>query len=231
MLFYQPDILAGAHHLDEEESRHAAKVLRLTTGSEITVTDGKGHLVVATIAALHAKRCDLEIRATKSVARRPFEIGIAIAPTKHIDRTEWFVEKAVELGVEHIHFFHSRYSERRSINLERLQKKAVSAMKQSQQAWLPAITEIAPLSKLLTNPSADSKFIAHVDATNPLHLKQAAEPNKKYLVLIGPEGDFSSEELSAAMEAGFSKVSLGPNRLRTETAGVMACAILNLVNH
>lgn len=231
MFFYQPHILTGAHHLDEEESRHAAKVLRLTTGSEITVTDGKGHLVTAAIAALHARRCDLEIRATQKINRRPFEIGMAIAPTKNMDRTEWFVEKAVELGIEHIHFFHSRYSERKAINPERLLKKAVSAMKQSQQAWLPVITDMVPLGKLIASASADLKFIAFVDATNPKHLMQLAEPNKKYLVLIGPEGDFSSEELNAAMDAGFLKVSLGPNRLRTETAGVMACAILNLVNH
>jgi 16S rRNA (uracil1498-N3)-methyltransferase len=230
-LFYQPEIQNGAHYLDIDESRHALKVLRLSSGSPMAVTDGKGFTYEAILKKATPQRCEFEIIETKSSHKRPFEVKIGIAPTKNIDRTEWFVEKCVEIGIDHIYFFHSRNSERKTLNLERLIKKAVSAMKQSQQAWLPSLHQLRPFSKVIREASASSKFIAYVDAHNTTTLMEAARGKKESLVLIGPEGDFSTEELQKAEMAGFQKVSLGPNRLRTETAGVVACHTLNLVHH
>ncbi len=146
-----------------------------------------------------------------------------------MDRTEWFVEKAVELGIEEIHFMLCKNSERKSINLDRIQKIAISAMKQSWQCWLPACHEIKPFHEIVTG-KANQKFICYVDQQNPDLLKTMAHPEKSYLVLIGPEGDFRQDELDKAIANGFTKVSLGPNRLRTETAALAACHTLNLIN-
>jgi 16S rRNA (uracil1498-N3)-methyltransferase len=225
-LFYQPDI--EPHYLSEEESRHAIKVLRLQRGDAIRITDGKGNFYDARITETGKHHCHFEILKTEKHPARDFQIHIAIAPTKNADRIEWFVEKAVEIGVEKISFLLCQNSERKSINLERIEKIAVGAMKQSQQAWLPQLTEMKKFDEV-AHELADQKFIAVVDATNPIHLKQLATPAQKYLVLIGPEGDFRMDEIETALQNGFNKVSLGANRLRTETAGLAACHILNLI--
>ncbi|MEQ1586774.1 MAG: 16S rRNA (uracil(1498)-N(3))-methyltransferase [Cyclobacteriaceae bacterium] len=227
--FYQPDILKGIHHLDEDESRHAVKVLRMKAGDTLHITDGSGSFYQATINLADPRRCLFSIVEKKSVPIRKFSVALAIAPTKNIDRTEWFVEKAVEYGIEQIHFMSCQNSERKTVNMERIQKIAISAMKQSGQAWLPACTGIKPFQEVLTT-SADQKFICHVDHQNPDQLKSLATPGKSYLVLIGPEGDFKDEEIKQAIDHGFIKVSLGHNRLRTETAALAACHTLNLIN-
>lgn len=228
MLFYSPEILEGNNSLSEEELRHAVKVRRLKAGDPLKITDGKGKIYYAQVTKISKFSCDFEIVKTVEIPRRTFTTHISIAPTKNIDRIEWFVEKVTELGVEEISFVHCQNSERKIINLERIQKKAISAMKQSGQAWLPAILPIQPFEKIIANAYAN-KFIAHVDPANPKHLKEA-EAKGEYIVLIGPEGDFTQEELGLATQHGYKKVSLGKTTLRTETAGVAACLILNLIN-
>jgi 16S rRNA (uracil1498-N3)-methyltransferase len=228
-LFYQPEIALGVHHLDMDESRHAVKVLRMKPGEIIELTDGLGNFYKATITNEDSKKCSFTRIEKKVVPARSFYISIALAPTKNTDRTEWFVEKAVEIGVEEIHFIQCKNSERKTLNLERIHRIAISALKQSGQAWLPKISELVSFQQILSVP-AKEKFICHVDTANPHQLKTVALPNSNYLVLIGPEGDFSSDEINTAIAHGFKKVSLGPNRLRTETAALTACQTLNLIN-
>lgn len=228
-LFYHPEIVSGINVLSSEDSRHATKVLRLKPGEVIELTDGKGTLYEAQIRSIDFKGCKFEITKRIPQPRRPYHIHIAIAPTKNMDRTEWFVEKAVELGVDQITFLLCRNSGRKTINTDRLQKLVISAIKQSRQAWMPELNPMMPLKDILSSKAA-LKFIAHVDPNQPNHLKNLARPKGDYLVMIGPEGDFTPEEIRSATEAGFEKVSLGTSRLRTETAGLAACHTLHLVN-
>jgi len=227
-IFYQPLIPDGTHSLDAEEARHATKVLRLQTGDTLQLTDGKGSLYKAVITELSKSACHFSISETISIPRRNYSIHIAIAPTKNIDRIEWFVEKVTEIGIDKISFIQCQNSERRVVNMERIEKKAVSAMKQSGQAWLPELHAISKVETIMSEP-CEHKYIAHVDQANPTHLKEAP-PQSHYLVLIGPEGDFTKQEMELAMEKGFQKISLGTTTLRTETAGLAACHILNLIN-
>ena len=229
MLFYQPDIDLGLLYLSEDESRHVVRVLRSENGDELDLTNGKGGFFKIRITKADPHKCLFEIVERKNIPKRSYSIHIAIAPTKNADRMEWFVEKAVELGIDKISFMLCKTSERKSINMERVEKIAISAMKQSGQCWLPELTAMRPFKELLTTVCSE-KFIAYVDQSNPHHLKSLAISSQDYLVLIGPEGDFSKEELQSAEKTGFLKVSLGSNRLRTETAGVATCHILNLVN-
>ena len=230
-LFYQPEIHNGVHELNKEESVHCAKVLRKQVGDIINVVDGRGTLFEVRLTEAKAKKCSFSIVGHKREPEKDFYIQIAIAPTKNIDRIEWFVEKAVEIGVDEISFFFGRHSERKSLKLDRIERKAVAAMKQSEKYALPSINlhdSFEQLTGLI--PNNCFKFIAHVDKTNPLHLMDAAIKGDRYCVFIGPEGDFSPEELEFAKSHKFTPVSLGPSRLRTETAGVVACHSLNLLN-
>ena len=229
-LFFQPDIVSGSLFLDEEESRHCVKVLRKREGDEINIIDGRGGIYLATIEQAHPKKCTFTIKETTIDIRRPYHIHIAIAPTKNADRIEWFVEKAIEFGVNKITFLDCDNSERVKVNIERLQKKAISAMKQSLNLWLPRLMPVQDFANVCETSEADQKFIAYVDDAIPSHLKVAAAPEKRYLILIGPEGDFSGREIEIAVGKGFVPVSLGKSRLRTETAGLAACHIFNLVN-
>lgn len=228
-LFYQPLIEQGILYLDEDESRHCIKVLRKQTGDPIDLTDGKGYFYRAQITHADPRQCTFSIREKTKPAPKTFGIQIAIAPTKNTDRMEWFVEKAVEIGVDKISLIECRNSERSFLKTGRLTKVAISAMKQSLKALLPVIEEPIAVEHLIKSTTAE-RFIAHVDPANPLHLKDAAKPGRQYVVLIGPEGDFTAEELAVAADHGFTKVSLGGSRLRTETAGLAACHILNLIN-
>ncbi|MBX2894221.1 MAG: 16S rRNA (uracil(1498)-N(3))-methyltransferase [Cyclobacteriaceae bacterium] len=228
-LFYQPEIPNGILHLDEDESRHAIKVLRMQVGEVLHVTDGAGNFYRASVAIADARKCTFTIQETTTTPPRAFNIALAIAPTKNIDRMEWLIEKAVEVGVEEIQFMLCQNSERKTINRERLLKIAVSAMKQSSQYRLPLVHDIKPFSEIVA-ANYSQKFICYVDSTNPNLLKAQAQPNQHYLVLIGPEGDFRPGELELALQNGFSKVSLGPTRLRTETAALTACQTLNFIN-
>ncbi len=228
-LFYQP-LLPDQLYLDEEESRHCVKVLRIRNGEAIRITDGRGSFYDAVITDASQKRCVFAIREQIPEQPRDYHIHIAIAPTKNPDRLEWFVEKATELGVDRITFIRTEHSERVYLKKERLLRMAVSAMKQSLKPTLPDLSDLTDLPTLLEKCDEQERFIAFVDESNPLHLKDCAVKGKSYLILIGPEGDFSKGELEMATGKGFVKVSLGGSRLRTETAGMAACHILNLIN-
>lgn len=229
-LFYQPRIREGVNQLDAEESRHCTRVLRKRTGDSIRLTDGQGFFYDAVIEDDSQRECRFQITATHQVQPNSCTIHIAVAPTKNADRIEWFVEKATEFGIDRITLLSCQHSERTFIKTERLEKVALSAMKQSLKAYLPVISPLTPFHELVRSATEQHRYIAHVDGSNPLHLQNAAHDRQaSYLVLIGPEGDFSADELQLALSAGFLKVSLGKSRLRTETAALAACHILNLL--
>ncbi len=229
-LFYQPRIPEGIHYLDEEESRHCTRVLRRKPGDLIRITDGKGYFYDAVITDAGQRQCGFGIRETISVPERTYPIHIAVSPTKNADRIEWFIEKSVEIGIERITLLSCAHTERTFIKPERLMKVAISAMKQSLKARLPVIDPVTSFSDVLSQADSVDRYIAWVDPENPRHLKDAAQKGRPALVLIGPEGDFSADEQKDAVYHGFQKVSLGTSRLRTETAALVACHILNLIN-
>jgi 16S rRNA (uracil1498-N3)-methyltransferase len=229
-LFYQPLLPDGVLFLDQEESRHCVKVLRKKPGDEILVTDGKGIFYEAVITGEDYQKCPFTVKHSYKESDRDYSIHIAISPTKNADRLEWFVEKAVELGVDHITVMECENTERTFVKKERLDKVAISAMKQSLKARVPVITSLLKFADVIDKVSEPRRYIAYVDVANPDHLQKIADPHQRYIVLIGPEGDFSADELAMAQTSGFAKVSLGPSRLRTETAGMAACHILNLLN-
>ena len=229
-LFYQPLLAESVHHLDAEESRHCINVLRKKVGDTLFITDGKGFFYDATIKVASEKECAFEITKITPAPVREYAIHVAISPTKNNERIEWFVEKAVELGIDRISLIECNHTERAYLKGERLRKVAISAMKQSLKASLPRIDEVTPFKKFLPTVDEQQRFIAFVDSANPHHLHNAVSPKQSYCVLIGPEGDFSPEELNQALATGFQKVSLGQSRLRTETAGLASCHILNLIN-
>ncbi len=229
-LFYQPE-LPDALFLPEDESRHAVKTLRLNNGDPITVTDGQGNAYSAVITATDPRRCTFRVLSVQAAAARPFSVRVCVAPTKSPDRIEWFVEKAVEVGIERISFFFGQHSERRHLKTDRLEKIAVAAMKQSLQTYLPQLDEPVSFGELLKSVSEKQRFIAHLpDNEPPVGLAKVAIPGGHYAVLIGPEGDFSTNELQQALDAGFRMVTLGNTRLRTETAALTACQYLNFLN-
>jgi 16S rRNA (uracil1498-N3)-methyltransferase len=229
-LFYQPQINEGIHHLDDEESRHCVKVLRKNSGDTISITDGKGFFYDALITKADARKCEFSIQKTIPQEQKDYQIHIAVSPTKNADRIEWFVEKATEFGVDTISLIECENSERAFFKIERLRKLAVSAMKQSLKATLPTVNEIVSFSSFLEAATEPGKFIAYVDSGNPTHLQDVVNKGETTVVLIGPEGDFSREEIFEAIGKGFVKVSLGKSRLRTETAALAACHMVNLVN-
>lgn len=229
-LFYAPDIEQDTM-LPEEESGHAIRVLRLKEGDEITLTNGKGSFFRAKIIAAHQKHCKLELlESWQQEELWPFYLHIAIAPTKNMDRMEWFVEKATEIGIDAITCLNCRFSERREIKTARLEKILVSAMKQSQKASLPLLTGMTGFSEFVKLPFAGRKFIAHCDEGEKLLLSQTYRPGERVLVLIGPEGDFSPNEIKLAIQNGFEPISLGKSRLRTETAALAACQTIHVLN-
>ncbi|MBX9851092.1 MAG: 16S rRNA (uracil(1498)-N(3))-methyltransferase [Cytophagaceae bacterium] len=229
-IFYSPGISADHLFLDEEESWHAVKVLRLEENENIQIVNGKGVFYTAKIKKAHPKKCEVEILGQKHEAEKSYFIHIAIAPTKSMDRIEWFIEKSVEIGIDKITFLQTEHSERKNINLERAQKIAVTAIKQSLKATLPEISEITKIQQFLKECTEEQKFIAHLEEGKRKDLTAAIQKRKKYCILIGPEGDFSPEEIKTAKENGFIAVNLGTSRLRTETAGIVACHTTNLMN-
>ena len=229
ILFYQPDIYQLA--LDTEESRHCVRVLRKQVGDIIHIVDGKGTFYESKITKTDSKQCQFEVLRRWQEPLKNYHVHLALAPTKNLDRTEWFVEKAVEIGVDAVSFIQCAHSERRVLKLDRVEKKAIAAMKQAQRATLPLFHPLMPLPAFLQRADPEAqRFLAYVDSSNPLHLFQAAEPHRQYIVLIGPEGGFSPEEVTLAQRQQFGLVSLGDHRLRTETAGLVACHTLLLVN-
>ena len=223
-LFYQPLLSEGITSLDNDEAHHA-KVLRLSANDEILVTNGKGLMVTARIS----EKNSFTILEQKTNPR-PCSVNLFVAPTKNADRVEWLVEKATEIGVASITPVHCTRNERKNINHDRLLKMAISAMKQSQQAWLPDIKELTPFKDIFAK-KFDQSFIAYVDHSNPDQLKNLAKAGGSYGLLIGPEGDFTAEEINLAIAHHWKKVSLGPTRLRTETAALVGVLTLLQLNN
>lgn len=230
-LFFLPRIEGDNIILDEPESNHCVRVLRLSAGSRIQLVDGAGGFYTAEITDPHPKKCRLRIISSeKEFGKRNFYLHIAIAPTKNIERFEWFLEKATEIGIDEITPLLCRFSERKEVKTERLNKILVSAMKQSVKAYLPKLNEMQTFSEIVAAHSGYRKFIAHCYEGEKLVFKNAVIPGEKILILIGPEGDFSEEEVAKARQEGFLEITLGQSRLRTETAGVVACHTINLIN-
>jgi 16S rRNA (uracil1498-N3)-methyltransferase len=230
-LFYVPNVAENEIVLDETESKHAIRVLRLNVGDKIQVVNGKGGFFLAEITQPHPKKCKLSIlEFQKEFGKRQFKLHIAVAPTKNIDRFEWFLEKATEIGIDEITPVLCEHSERKTIKPDRLEKILVSAMKQSLKAYLPKLNPMVSFNEFLIKNEGEQKYIAHCNEGEKEHLQNEVEKEKSVTILIGPEGDFSPEEVEQAKKNGFCEISLGSSRLRTETAAIVACHIVNLVN-
>ena len=232
--FYVPDA-DQQQELPATEAMHAMRVLRLKSGDEMFLMDGVGNYYRAqvTIAATHNCYYDIVERLPQTPQWQG-RIHLAIAPTKMLERIEWLVEKATEIGIDEISFFHSKFSERKLLKTARLEKIAISAMKQSRKAWKPVLHEILPFKEFLTMPVEGRKYIAHCYEEIPrtsLFAALQSQPDaatESVTVLIGPEGDFSIDEVRMAIDAGYQSVHLGNSRLRTETAGLMAVTMMQL---
>ena len=228
--FFAPDISQPLVTLSNEESEHCVRVMRHREKDEVCVTDGCGHLAEAVIVEAHPKKCLLEIRrqVTDNLLTHN-GLHLAIAPTKNADRMEWLLEKAVEIGICSLTFLHCDHSERSHLNLDRLQRLAIAALKQSQTTWLPPLRMESFSSFILQNNDIQAdKFIAWCDENNQKQLVNAPRQFSEMILLIGPEGDFSAEEITLARESGYMEVKLGDRRLRTETAGLYGCLVASM---
>jgi 16S rRNA (uracil1498-N3)-methyltransferase len=209
-LFYTPDIDPSHPHyfLNEEESKHCIRVLRLENGSEVQLIDGKGSFYTALIQDAHPKRTVLQIISViPAFNKRNHYLHIAMAPTKNLDRIEWFLEKATEIGIDEISFIICQRSERKEVKVERLNKIITSAIKQSIKAYHPVLNEPVSYSRLLTKPFEGQKFIAHCEKNGKTNLRDELITNGNYLILIGPEGDFTPNEIDDALYNGFKAIS------------------------
>ncbi|NAS12338.1 16S rRNA (uracil(1498)-N(3))-methyltransferase [Poritiphilus flavus] len=231
-LFYNPrlDQSVSQFSFGPEESKHIVKVLRKTVGDELSITNGEGYLFTAEIIQADPKQCKAAIKDTQKKHRKMHWLHLAVAPTKTNDRFEWFLEKATEIGVNEITPVICERSERRSIKPERLERVMQSAMKQSLRTYLPKLNPAIPFSEFIAKQHEGLCFIAHCEEDEKLDLRRRVAPDKDVTVLIGPEGDFSRQEIDLAYENGFYPVSLGEHRLRTETAALVACTTVSLVN-
>lgn len=231
-LFYCADISEPAFELNSEESGHIVRVLRMKPGDEVDFTDGKGMLFHCVLTIDNPKACRFEILGSEpGKDKRNFQVRLAVAPTKNINRYEWFLEKATEIGIDRITPFFGKHSERKVVKTERLNRVITAAMKQSLKTVHPVLDEGISFSELIKQPFEGQKFIAYIDEKVTLELSKACTPGKSTWVLIGPEGGFHPEEAAAALAAGFVPVKLGPFRLRTETAAIAACHTIQLINY
>ena len=229
--FYSTQIYEDFIILPEDEAHHALKVLRKKIGDKITVVDGKGGEYESIFENVNALNCKLKIINRKNnTGFLKHSIHIGISPPKSHDRLEWFIEKSVELGIQEISFILTENSERKNVKLNRILKRTISSMKQSLKALIPRINDIIPVKEFMENCINNEKFIAYLGEEERNHLIKLAPAQGDYCILIGPEGDFSASEIKKSQKFGFQQVTLGDNRLRTETAAVAACHILNLVN-
>ena len=230
--FFVPDA-ANSHELPNDEAMHALRVLRLQSGDEMMLMDGAGNFYRAEVTLAHTKHCLYDIKDV--MPQQPQWLGhihLAIAPTKMMERMEWLVEKAVEVGVDEISFLNCQFSERRIVKLPRLDKIVIAATKQSHKAWKTVLNDITPFKDFIDQPREGGKYIAHCYEEIPRtslfdHLRQTNAPQDA-TVLIGPEGDFSIDEVRYAVANGYQSVHLGPSRLRTETAGLSAVMMMQL---
>jgi len=230
-VFYLNEISPGFNYLDIVESHHCSRVLRLKTGSSILVIDGKGNMGEGEISDPDPEKCIVKIhKIHNNYHKRPYHLHIAIAPTKNTDRFEWFLEKTTEIGIDEITPLLCERSERKIIKTNRLEKIILSAMKQSITAFMPVLHKMTSLREFLEFAPSGDTYITHSENYDQPHLKSLISPGKNYIIMIGPEGGFSPEEVQMANNKGVISVSLGQNRLRTETAGLVACNIASLVN-
>ena len=230
--FYVPDALT-ATELPPEEAMHALRVLRMKIGDEMVLMDGQGNYYRAEVTLAHTKHCLYEIKEQMPQQRQwQGHIHLAIAPTKMMERIEWMTEKAVEVGVDEISFLNCKFSERRLVKLSRLEKIMISAVKQSHKAWATQLNEIVTFDAFIKQPREGHKYIAHcyeeVPRTYLFDELQKTSASDDATVLIGPEGDFSIDEVRQAIAAGYISVHLGKSRLRTETAGLSAVMMMQL---
>ena len=231
-LFYNPDIKQGADtfFFDKEESKHIIKVLRKKENDKIFITNGLGFLFESEIILASEKKCEVKI--TKETFQEPdaFYTHIAVAPTKMNDRLEWFLEKATEIGIHEITPIICDHSERKVYKIDRAEKIIQAAMKQSLHYYIPKINEPISFSQFVKSNIDGQKFIAHCEETDKKSFKNEVNKSEKATILIGPEGDFSTKEINLAIENNFIPVTLGNTRLRTETAALVACHTIALIN-
>ena len=232
-LFYTPDINTSTYTLSEEESKHCIKVLRLVEGDHIYLVDGRGGFYETHIIEAHPKRCMVQVLDVKlNFGARNYRLHIAISPLKSLDRFEWFLEKATEIGIDEITPIITQRSEKKDIKLERANKIIESAMKQSKKAFHPKLNEAIAWNKFIAqNHPEQVKLIAHClddDKKSLNDFRTIGEKN--FLILIGPEGDFTEEEIKSGVSKGFIPLSLGESRLRTETAAIKVCALTSFIN-
>ncbi len=231
-LFYAPNFTTPDYTLPEDESKHCIRVLRLTQGSSLHITDGKGNLFCCTVEDPHPKRCRIRVvEHLSEYDKLPYELTMAVAPTKNSDRYEWFLEKATEIGIKEVYPLLTSHSERKVVKHEREQRVITAAMKQSLKAYHPTLHPLTPIAELLKMEFNGDKFIAHCEPSDQKRpLPELIQKGVATMVLVGPEGDFSPEEIAMALENGFREVSLGTQRLRTETAAVVATTMVAIKN-
>ncbi|MEH3112127.1 16S rRNA (uracil(1498)-N(3))-methyltransferase [Pedobacter terrae] len=231
-IFYTPDITQDTYTLNEEESKHCVRVLRLTIGAVVNLVDGRGGFYTAEITSDNPKKVSLSVlKVEKEFHKRNHYLHIAVAPTKNIDRIEWFLEKATELGIDEITPIITDRSERRVVKEDRLNKVITSAVKQSIKAYHPKLNDAIAFEAFLKEPFDGNKLIAHcIDNGEKQFISELVVPQQKYLILIGPEGDFTPDEVNLALNKGFKALTLGDNRLRTETAALSVCFEINYLN-
>ena len=230
--FYVPDA-AARQSLPDEEAIHAVRVLRLSEGDEIMLMDGKGTFCRAVVTQATARHCAYSVSEVMPQQRQwQGRVHLAVAPTKMMERTEWLVEKATEIGIDELSLLLCQFSERRAVKLPRLEKIAVAAVKQSRKAWMPVIGDMQDFRHFIARHTSGRRFIAHCYAEIPrenlFDCLRRGQPGEDALVMIGPEGDFSLDEVQQAVAAGFVSVHLGESRLRTETAGLAAVMMMQL---
>lgn len=231
-LFYNPSISEHSTEItfSKDESRHISKVLRKHTGDLLQITNGKGWLFKAEITSGDMKHCKAAILSKTFYPSQSYNVHVAIAPTKMNDRFEWFLEKATEIGVDEITPIICDHSERKVIKTDRFEKIIQAAMKQSLHYHIPKLREPVAFKDLISASFDGQKYIAHCEESARESLKNSLKPETDVLILIGPEGDFSSNEILDAKNAGFIPVTLGATRLRTETAGIVACHSIAFIN-
>ncbi len=230
-IFYAPDINSQLYTLSEQESKHCIKVLRLKQDDNINLIDGNGGFYTAKITDTNPKHCTVEIiDEQQNFGKKDYKVSIAIAPTKNIHRFETFLEKSCEIGIDEIFPIICRYSERKIIKPERLQKVILSAVKQSVKAYLPSLSELKSFKEIIEQNFEGLKYIAHCCDTPKVKLKNVYQKGENVLIFIGSEGDFSPEEIELAEQNGFISVNLSDSRLRTETAGIVACTLIDFIN-
>jgi 16S rRNA (uracil1498-N3)-methyltransferase len=230
-LFYAPELQGDRYFLDQQESKHCIKVLRMQTGDTILLTDGAGGLYTAKLENEDPRRCEVSIiKSQKGYGKRDYHLHIAIAPTKNIGRLEWFLEKATEIGIDEITPLICQRSERKVVKPDRLVKVITSALKQSLKAYHPVLNKQTSFESFLNDKHEGDKYMAYVEEGDHPALQSLYEPERNVTILIGPEGDFSPEEVVQARKNGYKTVSLGKSRLRTETAGIVACHTIALLN-